>query len=795
MPPYSKEIIEMLRRDHPDLSDWSIICASDRAVDPVQYMIHRELGGILPAVRSFDSYIAEKTGSRLKMEPLSADEKLFFFIEFIADYFPDEPRPARLASAMLPLIAKMFAYEVKKEAIAAAERFTEEQWDKLALYLDAAQGFRDWLGKKNLFMTELEAMRLDEINPGNREVFIGLPEMTPGRERFYKKIRPEMLFIDRPLFGRSLAGIDALPFDSAKNLVSFFGGDVRWSSGEGIEFVNLAGLFDLAGLVTREVSEFMRARASGEQMMIFLLDESITPMLWSRSLRHFGNGVNLAVWMPFGAMSAGKKLRREIEQAQASGTKPDFKKYARRAAAELVQNATRYVREECEALEAAISFSHLLDHWKERLGPHLTDAAKMMIDAKKFRVTGSRSAPVQVVGFGHASGQDFSRGLVLSLDSGIMPAQPFEGPFINPVHVPGLRKTMFEYEDLIFRQILAQAGRIKIVATDDEVRERTPSYYMSLLAQEFNRPVTRTAFSRSAPREGQQAQPGIAVDEALRSTLRNFTYSYSSLAKIMACPYLFYLQYIAGLKPPSFMDDEENINMLMGDFVHKFLARFSAAIKNGDLNWEKLFGKMWVDEQNASLRDKEGINIYMLNAKIFLGGIYEDEKASGRQVIFGDNALAYEKEFTGMLAGRYRIKGVCDRLAEIDGKTQIVDFKYSKISDRYNISQKKSVTDRFAQSGFLHPAAQLMIYRHFLPEATGARFYFLKETGRVREKELPDEEIARTGQLLELIGGRLDEIIAADEIRPVKDSGECRYCRFQTFCGRDGFYKAARRYS
>jgi RecB family exonuclease len=318
---------------------------------------------------------------------------------------------------------------------------------------------------------------------------------------------------------------------------------------------------------------------------------------------------------------------------------------------------------------------------------------------------------------------------------------------------------------------------------------------MSLLAQEFNRPVTRAAFSRSAPREGQQAQPGIAVDEALRSTLRNFTYSYSSLAKIMACPYLFYLQYIAGLKPPSFMDDEENINMLMGDFVHKFLARFSAVIKSGDSNWEELFGKMWVDEQNASLRDKEGINIYMLNAKIFLGGIYEDEKASGRQVIFGDNALACEKEFTGMLAGRYRIKGVCDRLAEIDGKTQVIDFKYSKISDRYNISQKKSVTDRFAQSGLLHPVAQLMIYRHFLPEATGARFYFLKETGRVREKELPDEEITRTGQLLELIGGRLDEIIAADEIRSVKDSGECRYCRFQAFCGRDGFYKAARRYS
>ncbi|MCK7515628.1 MAG: hypothetical protein MZV70_74390 [Desulfobacterales bacterium] len=142
---------------------------------------------------------------------------------------------------------------------------------------------------------------------------------------------------------------------------------------------------------------------------------------------------------------------------------PDFKKFATACAVELSKNRENYVREECEALETAISFSTLLDDWKERLGRNLADAAKMLIETKKFRVTGSRSAPVQVVGFGHVSGEKFSRGLILSLDSGIMPSQPFEGPFINPVHVPQMRKSVFEYEDLVFRQILAQGDRIKIV--------------------------------------------------------------------------------------------------------------------------------------------------------------------------------------------------------------------------------------------------------------------------------------------------------------------------------------------
>ena len=136
---------------------------------------------------------------------------------------------------------------------------------------------------------------------------------------------------------------------------------------------------------------------------------------------------------------------------------------------ELSKNRENYVREECEALEAAVSFSTLLDDWKERLGRQSDRCRENASrETKKFRITGSRSAPVQVVGFGHVSGERFSRGLILPLDSGIMPTQPFEGPFINPVHVPQMRKSVFEYEDLIFRQILAQGDRIKIVAVDDQ---------------------------------------------------------------------------------------------------------------------------------------------------------------------------------------------------------------------------------------------------------------------------------------------------------------------------------------
>jgi hypothetical protein len=790
---YSKNIIELLRSDHPDLSSWTIICASDRATDPVQYLIHNELGGILPKVEDLNSYITGKSSERLKLEPVPGDEQLLYFIQFIAEKYPAEPYPARRATNLLPLITKLAEYKISRDTIYGAERFTDDEWDRLEEYLETAQAFRKWLAKLNFFMPQLEVAALEEINPGEKELFIGLPEITPVTERFYRKIKKERLFIDQPLFGSDLSGSEKLPFDSAKNLMLSFGGGVAPSDGAGIELVSLAGLHALVDLVTLEVSTFLKERSVNDQLMIFLLDESLTPMLWNRSLRYFGNAVNLAVWLPFSTTSAGRRLLAEIEKAGRSHRTSDFKKFATTCAVELSRNRGNYVREECQAFETVISFATLLDFWKERLGRNLADAARMLIETKKFRVTGSRSAPVQVVSFGHVSGDKFSRGLILSLDAGVMPSQPFEGPFINPVHVPQLRKGVFEYEDLIFRQILAQGDKIKIVGVNDTIRERTPSYYMSLLAQEFGKPIMATAFKELLPARSDKEKTAIVIDEKLRNRLKDFTYSFSSLTKILACPFLFYHQYILGMEPPAFMDDDEKINMQMGSFVHEFLYQLSTGPKEKFDDWEKLFDRLWENDENADVRDIDGINIYMLNAKILLQEIYADEKDSGEHVIFADNAISCEEKFEGMIAGSYKITGFSDRLANIAGRTEVIDFKYFKKKDEYKLLKKTTVLERFKEKGVLHPAAQLVIYQHFYQETQGARFYFLKEPTKDREIALPPEESAGAEALMLAIKERLDEILGGSELLPVHDCQVCKYCLFQALCGREDYYKASRR--
>jgi hypothetical protein len=792
MSQYSEKLIEFLRNDHPDLSDWIVICASERAVDPVQHLIHSELGGILPNVEGLNSYITKKNTEKLKRQPVPGDEGLLYFIQFIVERFPDEPYPARRATSLLPLIFNLSAYNIGRNTIFGAERFTEDEWNRLEEYLEIAQAFRVWLSKTNLFMPELEIARLDEITPSVKEIFIGLPEITPVTERFYRKISRERLLIDKPLFGLELSGPDKLPFDSAKNLVLSFGGGAKFSEGAGIELISLAGLHAIVDLVTLEVATFLKERSEKDQLMIFLLDESLTAMLWNRSLRLFGNAVNLAVWLPFSTTSAGRRLLVEIEKAEESGLMPDFKRFAITCAMELSKNRENYVREECEALEAAVSFSTLLDDWKERLGHNLTDAAKMLLEAKKFRITGSRSAPIQVVGFGHVSGERFSKGLILPLDTDIMPTQPFEGPFINPVHVPQMRKSVFEYDDLIFRQILAQGDEIKIVSVDDAIRERTPSYYMSLLSQEFGKPIIATAFKESPSKRQSIKMPVITIDDNLRNRLKDFTYSFSSLVKVFACPFLFYQKYILGVEPPSFMDDDEKINMQMGSFIHKFLQQLSTSRKDMLNNWEIIFDELWECDENAEVRNIDGINIYMLNAKILLKDIYADELESGQLIVFADNAISCEEKFSGTIAGRYKITGRSDRLAKISERNEVIDFKYSKKKNKYNISGKTTILERFNEKGILHPAAQLIIYQHFIKGVEGARFCFLKESSKDRVMVLTLEQSVMADELMSSIKERLDAIIGGNELLPDHNCQECEYCLFQALCGREDYYKASR---
>jgi len=122
----------------------------------------------------------------------------------------------------------------------------------------------------------------------------------------------------------------------------------------------------------------------------------------------------------------------------------------------------------------------------------------------------------------------------------------------------------------------------------------------------------------------------------------------------------------------------------------------------------------------------------------------------------------------------------------------VIDFKYSKKKSKFKMSARTTVLERFKDKGILHPAAQLIIYRHFIRGVDGALFYFLKETSQDRVMALPEEAGARAEDLMSAIKDRLDAITGGNELAPKYGSSECEYCLFQSLCGQEGYYKASR---
>jgi CRISPR/Cas system-associated exonuclease Cas4 (RecB family) len=131
-------------------------------------------------------------------------------------------------------------------------------------------------------------------------------------------------------------------------------------------------------------------------------------------------------------------------------------------------------------------------------------------------------------------------------------------------------------------------------------------------------------------------------------------------------------------------------------------------------------------------------------------------------------------------------------LAKIAGRTEVIDFKYSKKKISYNISGRTTMLESFKQKGVLHPAAQLIIYQHFIGGVEGAFFYFLQETSKERVMKLPAELSGGASELMSAIKERLDEIISGSELRPEHSSQECQYCLFRALCGRPNYYKSLR---
>jgi len=787
--PSIETLIERLRAHYPDMSGFTIVSLTGRGRDFLHHLVHTRIGGLMPKIISFDDYRSRRIAEATGRTALSEEEALLRFHALLRreDGFPSVPADTQRLLSFLAAITE-FSVEIKE--LQALDRIGPDQLDRIDRFFSILDTFRTRLAGEGLFYPPLEAGRLADLAPSDNDLFFGLPIMTPANERFFRRIPPDCFFADAPLFGPHMPA-EQPEYPTALSLVRRIGVPERRTGGESLLFTELSERAALPVLLTREIGGFLQGpRSDGEQLFIVPLDERLSFYLWELVFRPLGLLVNFAPWLPFIHFAAAERLC----QAVRSGKR--LTEVRRDLVAELAARWTDLGEADRSAFEAGIALCEEL----ERLRPLMTDQwaplSEHLIASRKLRLHGRRNAPIQVVGMGDATGIPYGRALLLPMNSGIFPAPPFSGPYLNLIHLPRIYKARYEADDLALRQFLSFGREAHIAALYDQVNGEAPSPLFAFLQTEFGRKAVKRRIAPQSFRVPAEA-PVLENTDEIRTRLRARAWSFSALKRFFTCPYRFLLEEIRHLTPPSCFAEEEHASRIIGDFLHRLFMELKdrpPAVQR----WRESFEEQWKadKELQAKLPDAAVRKAIALS---HLADIAQWEKETGRMLLFSDEVTACEVSLSAPFgAGRYRLQGRIDRLQRQGEKLLITDLKYR---EKPKVSARKPLIDLVDEAGGFDDRFQLLVYS-YLALQTGAATPGLLDASRLflrprqrgdYEGSLTEEELAACEATMDRIARRLDKFIAQEGFFPDYHSDSCPYCPYKALCLTPDLYRTGGR--
>ncbi len=788
LPPSVDALIGRLRAHYPDMSRFTVVSMTGRGRDFLHHLIHTRVGGLLPTVLSFDDYRSRRIAGATGRMAVAEDEA---FLRFHALRRPDEgvPPPPADTQRLLSFLTVIAEFSVSAGELRALDGIGQEQLERIDWFFAAVEAFRARLAGEGMFYAPFETARFADLAPGDSDLFVGLPLMTPLNRSFFSRIPRDRLFVDAPLFGPNMP-VEPPEYETALSLVRGIGIAERREGGEGLDFSELAERSALTALLAREIDDFLRRAGNGsEQLFVVPLDERLSFYLWELLFRPLGEKVNFAPWIPFCHFAAAQRLRDAIR----GGAGPAA---ARRALVrELSSRWNEFDEADRSAFEAAIVLCDELERFRPFMGAGWQPIADYLVASRKLHLHGTRSAPIQVVGMGDATGVPYHRAVILPMNSGVFPRRPFRGPYLNLVHMPRIHRAQFEADDLALRQFLSFGRTAHIAALYDQAGGEAPSPHFSFLATEFGkRPVKRRI--APAPFRAPEGSPAVENTDELRERLRQHNWSYSALSVFFTCPYRFILESIQEVAPPPCFEEEEPAALLIGNFLHRLFAGLTGhhpAISR----WHEQFEQGWEsdEELKAKLPDQA---VRKAIVRSYLADIAAWEREKGRRILFSDEVTAAEQRLEAPFGdGRYRLKGRIDRLQRHDeGRMLIADLKY-----REKFSAAGRLADRVDRTDSFDDRFQLLIYAYLVvrsgkasPERLDASFIFLRPRARGDyEGRLEEKDLADCDRIMERVARRIDGMLALERFAPNYQAKGCAYCPFKALCLRPDLYRTGGR--
>jgi DNA helicase-2/ATP-dependent DNA helicase PcrA len=201
-----------------------------------------------------------------------------------------------------------------------------------------------------------------------------------------------------------------------------------------------------------------------------------------------------------------------------------------------------------------------------------------------------------------------------------------------------------------------------------------------------------------------------------------------------------------------------------GKTMHNTLHEFLLASTLGSLGLEKLlevYQREWLDEWYESRAQKEE---YFELGKETLKKFYESFVENKPKLFFFDGRPALEQDFNVKINGHTLI-GKIDRIDEIDGGVEIIDYKTGTAKERLRPEDKKQLLIyQIASEEVLGLKPKKLTY-YYLDEGTSISFLGSEEDKEKEKKEIVEE---------------IEEIKRSDF--RATPGWQCEWCDFKSIC-------------
>lgn len=424
---------------------------------------------------------------------------------------------------------------------------------------------------------------------------------------------------------------------------------------------------------------------------------------------------------------------------------------------------------------------------------------KKFISLYKVPFKGTPIKDIQVLGFLESRNLKFDNVYILDLNEGIVPDSEREDSILPfdvrkalglPTYIE--KDNLFDY---YLKNIIASAKKTVIFYVENDNKDKSrfvekiiwekQKITKDLEGKYFQTVSYKFTLTPRKPRE-------VIKSPSIKESLKNMSYSASSLDTYFLCPVKFYFQYVLLPREEEVYEDIESKDV--GNLTHELLKHYfdDKKIAFDEQKFSKILDDTFQKVFGKELKGQVLIIKHQIKEKLIDFIKRYPDIVGTEDINIIDLERRFETQATIAGVGDININGRIDRIEKRKGKIFILDYKTSSNENKYKVRWDTFDLKKRDEWQKAFQTVQLIFYIYLLKlskvynvDNAGIILLGKKDTAKCEIKLFNNEaELQNIIHIDTIITTLLKEILTDDLFKPTDDQKTCKNCSYIDVCWR-----------